>query len=372
MFLVGVLAVQFREEFGIDPAGLGWLAASFGAGGALSAIAAGRLSERLGPSRSLRVGVVATAGAMLAIAAAARSQIALASMLAVSGAAYSVVQAATSLYLARVIDRRRLGFAFGIRQSTVLASTLVAGLAVPTIALTVGWRWIFVVSGVAAVASLRLVHDSPTNERALELRGRAAPKALLILAAGGGLAAGGTTSISTFLVDAATQANVSNGVAALLVAVGSVLGLITRFVSGVRADVRDGGNLRVVIRMLVIAAVIYAVLAVDSKTIFVIAAPFAYMSAWGWSALFHLAVVRSSPGAPASATGVVQTGTQLGTLIGQVVLGYVARDASYAVAWVVAGSMLMMAALTISAARRVLIRGIEEARIAPLGGDLDE
>ena len=51
----------------------------------------------------------------------------------------------------------RQGLSFGVKQAAIPVSTLLAGAAVPTVALTVGWRWAFVAAAVAALTALALV-----------------------------------------------------------------------------------------------------------------------------------------------------------------------------------------------------------------------
>ena len=48
----------------------------------------------------------------------------------------------------------RQGLSFGVKQAAIPVSTLLAGAAVPTVALTLGWRWAFVLGGLRAMAAL--------------------------------------------------------------------------------------------------------------------------------------------------------------------------------------------------------------------------
>src|SRR5690606_19508698 len=51
----------------------------------------------------------------------------------------------------------RQGIAFGIKQSAIPLATLLGGIAVPAITLSVGWRWTYVAGATFAVLAAALV-----------------------------------------------------------------------------------------------------------------------------------------------------------------------------------------------------------------------
>ena len=361
-FLTGAVAVQLRDDLGFSAGGLGIAVAAFGAGGAIASTPLGWVSERIGAEWSMRLGALATAAAMLSIAAVVQSWIVLVVVLFAAGVANAIVQPAANLFLVRAIDPGRLGLAFGIKQSAIPAATLLGGAAVPALALTVGWRWAYVGAAAIAVAAALTVPAAPKQlpgkgDRRSRREGDVPMRAMIVLAAGTGFGAAAAGAIGTFLVDSATEAGVANGTAGLLMAGGSVIGLTTRLTSGVRADRRGGGHLKVVWQMLAIGSLTYAGLAVSEPIGFYVAAPIAFASAWGWPALFHLSIVRRNPAAPAAATGITQTGTLIGALAGPLVLGGLAEAVSYRAMWLVAGVCSLVAAATIAHGRRLLLAG---------------
>lgn len=364
-FLIGALAVQLRADLEFSAAGLGIAVAAFGAGGAIASLPLGWVSERLGAEWSMRMGTAVTAAAMLTIAVLVRSWAALVVVLFLAGMANAIVQPAANLFLVRAVDPARLGLAFGIKQGAIPAATLLAGLAVPAVALTVGWRWAFVAAAAIAAAAALIVPTAPRPEprpggKARRREGDVAMKAMIILAVGSGLGAAAAGTIGTFLVDSATDAGVDNGTAGLLLAFGSIIGMSTRLTSGVRADRRGGGHLRVVWQMLAVGALTYAGLAIDEPLAFFIAGPIAFASAWGWPALFHLSIVRRNPAAPAAATGITQTGTLIGVLAGPLLFGAVAEAVSYRAVWLGAGACSLAAAATIAYGRALVLAQIRE------------
>ena len=64
-----------------------------------------------------------------------------------------LAQPAANLLLARAVPADRQGLAFGIKQSAIPAAAMLGGLAVPSIALTWGWRWAFAAGGAFALMS---------------------------------------------------------------------------------------------------------------------------------------------------------------------------------------------------------------------------
>ncbi|MCM0678783.1 MFS transporter, partial [Micromonospora phytophila] len=154
VFLVGGLAVQMGEDLGFSPAGLGLAVSVYFGVSALASVPSGGLVERYGPAVVARCGVLLSAGAMLAIAALARSYVMLVGLLALSAAANALGQLSSNAALARHVPARRQGLSFGVKQAAIPVSTLLAGVAVPTVALTAGWRWAFVAAAGAALAAL--------------------------------------------------------------------------------------------------------------------------------------------------------------------------------------------------------------------------
>src|SRR5690606_32204086 len=124
-------------------------------------------------------------------------------LLSAGAAANSVGQLAANSTLAGMPASRQ-GLAFGIKQAAIPGATLLSGLSVPTIALTAGWRWAFVLAAAVAVGSLALV--PPDRHRATAHQRRTwhrATSALVIVGVAAALAAGAASSMGTFLVDAA-------------------------------------------------------------------------------------------------------------------------------------------------------------------------
>lgn len=360
-FLTGALSVQIRRDLGFGEAALGAAVAGFFVGAALTSAVLGRAAERLGPELSMRLSASLSAASLLVVALFAHSFRSLTVILAVGGVANALSQPAANLYIARRVDPTRLGLALAVKQASVVAGTLLGGLAVPTIALTVGWRWAFVAGAALALTGAVAV---PSHRRETARR-RGAPSdrtgdsawgALIVLAGGVGLGAAAAGTLGTFFVNAAVDAGLDEGVAGILVAAGSASVIIVRLIAGARADRRQGGNLPIVATMLLVGAAGYLLYATESATLLVVACPLTFAAGWGWPGLFNLAVVRANPHAPGLASGVTQTGTYLGAVAGPLLFGTLAENRSYAAAWTLAAGCSLVAALLMVGGRRLLRR----------------
>jgi MFS family permease len=359
VMLTGALAVQVRAELGFDEGGLGLTVAAFFGAAAVASTFGGRVAERLGPRAAMRLAAVAAGAALAAVALVAHSLRLLLACLALGGLANALAQPATNLFLARRVLPSRLGLAFGVKQSAVPAATLLGGVSVPAVALTVGWRWAY--AGAALVAVLLAVVDpggapGPPPPAGGARRGSrdTSLRPLVVLAAGIGLGAAAAGTLGSFLVSAAVDAGIAEGPAGLLAAGCSLAGIGTRLLVGARADRRGGRHLVAVTVMLTSGSVGYLLLASTVPALVAGGALIGYCLAWGWPGLFNLAVVRDNPGAPGAATGITQTGTYAGAVLGPLLFGMGAERWSYTAAWVAAAVTSLAAAAVVAGGRRLL------------------
>lgn len=370
-FLTGGVSVQLREDLGFGESRLGLAVGASFAAAAVSSALFGRLAERLGPTAAMRLAAAGSALALLGVAVASPTFPALLVWLAAGGFANALAQPAANLFIATTVRAERLGLAFAVKQSGIPGATLLGGLAVPTIALTVGWRWAFVAGALLPIVGGLTI--PPTGEPRRRAGGGASAerpprvrvpmRPLVVLGTGIGFGAAAAGTLGAFLVNAAVAAGIAEGPAGLLVSVGSALGIAVRLLAGRLADRRAGGHLRVVSLMLVAGSLAYALYATEVAWVLLVATPLAFGAGWGWPGLFNLAVVRAHPAAPGAASGVTQTGTYIGAVAGPVVFGAVVEAAGYRAAWLLAATFALLGAATI-AAGRTLVRRERAAREA--------
>src|SRR3712207_2457292 len=102
-FLTGGLAVQVRGELDFGAAALGLAVAAFFVTSSLTSAPMGRVVERIGPHRGMRVGAIGGVAALLVVALRARSWAGFVACLVVGGLANAVSHPAASLSLAREV-----------------------------------------------------------------------------------------------------------------------------------------------------------------------------------------------------------------------------------------------------------------------------
>lgn len=355
-FLTGAVAVQLRRDLGFGEAGLGVAVAVFFAAAACASIVGGRLAQRLGAAVALRAGVSLAAVVNLAIALQARSLTTLCLLLAVAGVANAISQPAANLLLADHLPTDRLGWAIGLKQSGMPLATLLGGLAVPSLAQTLGWESAYVAAAAVAVIAAVLVSNDRTSSSSPGPRQTPTTPVPVLALLGFGMffGAGAASALGSFLVSSAEAAGIGAGQAGLLLAAGSACGITVRVAMGARADRHPGHHLRTVAGMLALGAGAFAVLGIHDSWSAVIGTPLAFATGWAWPGLFNLAVVRANPRAAGSATGITQTGVYLGALSGPLLFGVAVDQVGYSTAWLGTGAAALAAAAVFVAGDRRL------------------
>ncbi len=359
-FLTGGLAVQIRGEMGFGSAALGLAVAVFFFSASTASVVMGRVVERIGAHRGMRLAVLGSAASLLSVAVFAGSWAGLVACLAFGGLANAVTHPATHLSLARQVPPERQGYSFGIKQAAIPAATLLAGLAVPGIALTFGWRWAFAGGAALALCLAFLVPQEKVGgiQKVAEARSSDAPIGpLVLLAVGIGLGSAAATPLGAFVVESSVETGLRVGTAGLLLALGSAASIVVRVLFGRLADGMGGGRLRLVAAMLGAGVAGFVMLATGSPALVVPGVLLAFAAGWGWPGLFNFAVVKSNPGAPAAATGVTQTGASGGAAVGPILFGLVVEAAGYGTAWLFSGVLALAALVAILAGRRLVLRG---------------
>lgn len=368
VFLTGALAVQIGRDIALGPWRLGIASGSFFAAAALGSALMGRLAERFGPGVSMRMAGI-LAAVLLALVAVVESYAVLLMLLFAAGMANALAQVAANLLVAKGVAPQRQGWSLAMKQAGVPAGTLLGGLAVPLLGVTVGWRWAFVAAAVAAAAAATAVpvHAVAGGGRAEPRRpdGDVPLRPLLLLAVAVGFASAANGSLATFMVSAGVDAGFDESAAGFVLMGGSAIGIAMRLLAGQRADRRGGRHLPVVSALLVGGAIGYLFLAPGAVATHLVGAAIAFGSGWAWPGLFNLAVVRLNPSAPGAATGITQTGVYVGALAGPILFGLVVDVSGYELAWTLAALSSIGSAVGMAFGRRQILRWRDGYRPAP-------
>ncbi len=386
-FLTGAVAVQIREDLGLGESAIGLAIGAFFVGSATGSTGLGRLAERLGSIAAIRLGLAVTALTDVAVASVVGGTASLAAVLVVAGLANALVQPAINLLVVRAVAPARLGFVMALKQSGMPAAALLGGLAVPAIALTVGWRAAYL--GAAFLALVPMVQlrairppveperdgQGPTGRRAGDRAGRVnrpSPRPdqgmvlLLVMAAVGVLGGGAANIVVGYLVSGAVDAGIEPGPAGLVLTVGSALGIGSRLVHGWLADRGRLEPLGRVVGLLAAGLIGASLLAIHQPMAYVVATPIVFAGGWAWPGLFNLVVVQANRSAPAAATGITQTGVYIGSVLGPIIAGALIETSGYRAAWLLTAASLGGAALATVLVRTQIGRSTRSGVERPL------
>ena len=365
-FLTASLASRIPEDFAFDDSRVGLAIAIFHVVCALASTPAGRLVERIGAPAGIRIAAVATALSCLAIATFAQSAVALTALLLVGGVANALGGPSVSQLLTREVGVHRRGLAFGAQQSGAPLGALLAGLALPAVAIPFGWRWAFLAVAALALGAAALVPGgaaaAPAAPRPERPRGLGAVHALAVAAA---LASAAGVGFVSFLVLYAVERGMSQAAAGLLLVAVSLAATLSRIGVGALADRNGQEPLRTVAAMLAVSTGGYLLLIAGEPVLIVVAALVAGGCGWAWPGGLTLAVVQRSPGAPAWAVGVLMAGLFTGAVAGPLAVGVLAQQEQFAIAWATCATFALLAACTVTGVSRTAPTPARTLRLRP-------
>ena len=398
-FLAGALGSDIKHTFGIGDTGLGMtLAATYLVSGVAS-IHAGELADRMGARRSLLLSMWVTLAGYLAVAVLAQSFGTFLVSMAVAGAGLTLAGPAAKVLVAQHVSAERHGVAFAVHMSAIPLAPLLAGLTVPVVGGTPGWRWPFVGGAALAAAGMLML---PAEVRASEPRpaGRGVPRRLAALTGRPGrglvriggtrapvrsasgtaapgrfahvrlaplfvfgvsatLASSAVFSAAAFFVVNSEPAGISEDSAGLLLSATSAGVIVARILLGVMADRGRAGDVLTVAVLLVASAGGYALMAADTPWLYALGGQVAIILGWSWPGLMVLALVRMNLHAPGLASSFAVGGLNLGAVLGPAAFGAISDAAASSAALIVA------AAWTFTAAVLCLLGRVIQAKPVP-------
>ena len=362
-FLLGATSPFVRREFSISSVQLGLGVAAFWVGMGLCGVWGGRVAQRLGPSVVLRGGAALCAACLLGVAAAGRWWEVVA-LLVLAGTAAAMATPGTDLALMHWLPPARLPVAFGVKQASLPAASLLAGLGVPVLALTLGWRWAFVAgAGLAALSTVLLPRGVPDpwhgrrsgpaspagpggpgapgpRSRVPAARLRGVPA----VAVGVALAMCGVSATGAFYVESAVAHGIPVGRAGLLLAAGSVCAALGRLTFSARFS-GSPRPIRVSAALVAVGGIaVLGLVVARSEPALLLVSAIAFTAGWGWNGLLTFAVVRSHPGAQARASGILVVGGASGGVLGPLGFGAMLDHVGLTAAWLLAAAELGLAA----------------------------
>ena len=360
LFMVGGLAVQIRADLGFNEAALGAAVTTGFVVGAVSAPFGGRIADRIGPRNALYLGGSLSGLSLFGLGMFTDSWGRLVVFMAIAGLAVALTDPGLAILVNSTIARERHGLAFGLKEASIPAATLAAGIAVPAIALTVGWRWAFTVGVVPLVVLVLLLSRATSgpsaagrspDDLAAEDRSQTPKPAIILTAVAGALGPAAASGVGVFLTESAVAMGIGPGAAGILLAVGSVAGMITRIATGVAADRTGREQFRLIALLLAVGGVTMALGGTGNNALLVIGTIGAFTGGWGWTSIYFLSLVRADPSNPGAVSGIGTAGLGVGNAVGPLLFGLTAQSLSFRAAWLGAGVLAGMAAMLMGAAR---------------------
>ncbi len=354
-FMTAGMAVQIRTDIGMSLTGLGIALGVFFGSAAIASAPMGALVERWGWSKGLKVAALLAGASLAATGWLAQSAAGLTAIFVPAGVAVALGHPAANLAVARCVPVERYGLFYGLKHAAVPTSTLLGGLAVPAIALTIGWRWAFFGGALLALATALAVPapdyrfatgPGPVADQTGSRRPSTELRLLVILSIAVGLGIGGIDALASFIVSYSVDIGIEEGIAGYLLAAGSVMGITVRVIAGWLIDRKRESDLLAVATMLLIGATGVIVLNLGDDAGLFVGGLVAFAAGWGWSGLFTFAIVKDNPRAPAAATGITQVGKLVGAALGPAAFGWLADSMSYGTAWwTITGTLAIAAVL---------------------------
>ena len=217
-FLTASLAPRIRGDFSFGDSELGIAIALFYVVSASGSTPAGHLVDRIGATRSMALAGGFVAICCVGIAALAQSTVSLTALILIGGVANALGSPCVSTLLKREVAAHRQGLAFGAQQSGASLGALLAGLALPAVAIPLGWRWAYVGAAILGIGAASLAPrggDAPAAAAGSARRppGLSSVHALGLAAV---LASAAGVGFVSFLVTYSVDKGMSEGQAGLL------------------------------------------------------------------------------------------------------------------------------------------------------------
>lgn len=343
--------MQISDELSMGAGALGLAIGVSRGSGATASASLGRLTDRIGAVWSIRLALAIAAVSACGICWTAVGVKSLIAWLLLAGWANAVGQPAVNRLLARVVKPDRLGLGFGVKQSAPPAALLVAGVCVPVLALTVGWRWSFGLVAAAATGMVLVVGRRPEDasaRRSSTLPSRLSLRETGVFVVAFALGTAASSVATAFYVSWAVDAGTPPSAAGLLLALASLAAIIARLAMGWASDRMARGHLRLCAVMLLTGAAGFGLLATGDIRIGAVGIVVALAGAWGFNGVFWYALVRAHPSVPGAITGALAPGGLAGAALGPLGFGLLVHGVGYRFAWITA---LLVAAAAATAMR---------------------
>lgn len=359
VFLTGASFFLMGPELGFSTKGLGFLTAWFFLVAAVSSVLIGSWVQRVGWQQAMRMNALVAAVTSIGIALFARDALTLAGFTGVAAIGYGVANPAGNQAIADAVPPDRRATVTAIKHAGIPLATLLAGLSVPTIVVSYGWRPAFLLAGIGALLVGLAVPRGRVEARSYEGRDRRraspvlGPRDLTLLAVGSSFAVFAATSLGAFGVSASMAVGLGPETAGWLQTIGSGASIATRIGAGWITDRVHGRGFAGIIGLAGAGVVVFIGLTVALPPAFMVLLVLGYATGWGWPGLLTFTVINANTGTAAKSSSVTQAGIFLGSATAPLILGAVADARGFTAMWpIVSGALLISVVVIGRVARR--------------------
>ena len=339
IFAIAVLASSIIDVLGVSRTQIGLIGSINTAVGALTSPISGRLTDRIGPGRSVTF-VVALGALGMGLMAWAPSVGWLWIAALVGGLPQGWGNPATNAYIAAHVPVGRRGPITGVKQSGVTLGVFASGALLPSMSTAWDWRiatWVSAAAFALCAVAIGVVVDrravtaaiaAPEHRDGTTRRQRPPiPSFVWPLTLYGLLMGTAGGAIGRFLpLFAEESAGVSVEAAGAVVAAAGLLGIVARLIASRQAEQR-GNSDQLLIAFALLGAVYCLLLLLvtpDTKWLLFVTPPLNAVGIAAWNAVAMLAVItRSPPGRSGRASGIVMLGFLGGLTISGPTAGFV-------------------------------------------------
>jgi MFS family permease len=349
IIVASVLAAQLIDEFDISRAEVGFLVTASGLVGALVSPLFGRVTDRLGPVKSV-VGTLVAGALTLAALASAPTYGVLVGAAILTGFPNGWGNPSTNALIVDNVPAGVRGVITGIKQSGVQIGTFLGGLLLPVFAGWWSWRvavLIFLAMPVGGLLGMIGRRESSRHERRDTRSDGVLPISVRWVAIYGFVSGLASSAIIAFVpLFANEDLGWSEEAAGSMIALMGLTGIVAR-VAWPRLSERSlghGRTLRILAALSVLSASLLALSSLDVVGVW--ALPMAVLllgaGAIAWNAVGMLAVMDFSPtGSVGKGTGLVLFGFLFGLAIGPPLMGFsVDQLGTYTPGWAVTGALM--------------------------------
>ncbi|MQA62864.1 MAG: MFS transporter [Actinophytocola sp.] len=323
----------------------------------------GRLIDRYSERSTVIVLHVGSAVALL-VAAIAQSYLIVIVAVAISGSVQALSNPVTNRLISAYAEPKAHGLLMGVKQAGVQMAQFTAGIAVPGIALVMGWRGALTASIVIAAAGLLLTlryiprpHGRTERDADAPLSG-ATPRAIWWLTAYALLTGAALQAANVYLpLYGYERVHLSVTAAGLTAAVVGGIGLIARIAWGQLADRLGSPRIPLIILPLVACVgttCIYLAEATQTAALLWLGAAIFGATGIAANVVLMVAVLQGSPAhLIGKVSGLLATGLYLGFALGPISFGaLVDATQSYGIGWLTISAAYAAAPVLVLAVRR--------------------